>query len=248
MVVNALSWLDCDAFVHQIREAGLDPVVVGGQALNAWIDYFAESLGSQLLAVASKDLDLVGSTDDARKAAQALGLQFKPINARKAAIRLNAVLLSEDSSLRIDFLPGSPPNADNEVQEAAVSLPTKWGSVRVMHPLHCLRSRVYNVLEAHVDGEKKYDNERGLTQMRASREILECFLAELIETEKGPRKVLKIQEALFEFALSERGLRVWHAKQFDVFTPVSPRPALGEAFGTKRYPQMVEQLTAARQV
>lgn len=165
MVVIGLSWLDCDESVRQIRQAGIDPVVVGGQALNAWIDYFGESFASRLRAVTSKDLDLVGSADDARIAARALGLQFKPVNARKAAIRLNAVLLSEDNSLRIDFLPGSPPNTDSEVQEAAVSLPTNWGSVRVMHPLHCLRSRVYNVLEARIDGEKKYDNERGLAQM-----------------------------------------------------------------------------------
>lgn len=81
----------------------------------------------------------------------------------------------------------------------------------------------------------------------ASREILEAFLSELIETEKGPRKVLKIQEALFDFANSDLGLRIWHSKSFDVFTPVSARSALGEAFCTKRYPQMVEQLRTARQ-
>lgn len=247
-MVAELSWAACLESLRQISSTGIDPVVVGGQAINFWMVYFARGAPQTPALVLSKDLDLVGSADDARKAAQALGLQFKPINARKAAIRLNAVLLSEDNSLRIDFLPGSPPNKDNEVQEAAVALPTKWGSVRVMHPLHCLRSRVYNVLEAHVDGEKKYDNERGLTQMRASHEILNAFLEELVETEKGPRKVLKIQEALFEFALSDLGLRIWHAKQFDVFTPVAPRPALGESFSTKRYPQMIEQLRAARQV
>jgi hypothetical protein len=84
--------------------------------------------------------------------------------------------------------------------------------------------------------------------MRGAREILEAFLDELVETEKGPRKILKIQEVLLEFALSDLGLRIWHSRQFDVFTPVIARPELGEAFRTKRYPQMVEQLRAARRV
>ncbi len=167
MVVAELSWDTCLESLRRIGRTGIDPVVVGGQAINFWMVYFARGELEAADLILSKDLDLVGSTDDARKAARALGLQFKPINARKAAVRLNAVLLSEDDSLRIDFLPGSPPNTDSEVQEAAVSLPTKWGSVRVMHPLHCLRSRVYNVLEAHVDGEKKYDNERGLAQVQS---------------------------------------------------------------------------------
>lgn len=246
-MVSELDWQRVDDYLKTLCEAGLHPVVVGGQALNAWSDYFT-ARGRNVDPIASKDLDLVGSTGDARKAASALGLSFKPIDARKAAVRLNAVLLSEDKSLRIDFMPGSEPNADAEIQEAAVPLPTKWGSVRVMHPLHCLRSRVYNVLEAHIGGEKKYDNERGLAQMQVSREILELFLQELVATKLGPRKVLKIQEALFQFALSNLGLRIWHAKTFDVFTPAQPRPELGEAFAQKRYPQMLVQLEAARSV
>lgn len=243
--MSELDWERIDAHLRTLSEAGLHPVVVGGQALNAWSDYFS-ARGRNVDPIASKDIDLVGSTSDARKAAQVLGIRFTAISARKAAVRLNAVLLSEDKSLRIDFMPGSAPNADAEIQEAAVPLPTKWGSVRVMHPLHCLRSRVYNVLEAHIGGEKKYDNERGLAQMRASREILELFLHELVATERGPRKVLKIQEALFEFALSDLGVRIWHAKTFDVFTPARPLPELGEAFAQKRYPQMLAQLNAAR--
>jgi hypothetical protein len=62
---------------------------------------------------------------------------------------------------------------------------------------------------------------------------LEAFSDELVETERGPRKVHKIQEVFLEFALLDLGLRIWHSKQFDVFTPVIARPALGEAFRPK---------------
>lgn len=71
-MVSELQWEGVDVHLRTLSEAGLRPVVVGGQALNAWSDYFS-ARGRNVDPIASKDLDLVGSTSDARKAAQILG-------------------------------------------------------------------------------------------------------------------------------------------------------------------------------
>jgi hypothetical protein len=102
------------------------------------------------------------------------------------------------------------------------------------------------VLEIYLDGVKKYDTPHGLAQLRAAIEIQRRFVAELIQSKEGARKVLKNYETLFQFACSPLGLRIWESKDIDIFELVRPLDELPDAFREQRLPQMKERLRRLR--
>jgi hypothetical protein len=107
-----------------------------------------------------------------------------------------------------------------------------------MHPLHCLKTRVYNVLEIWHDGKRKYANDHGRAQMHAATVIFRRFARELAVQEEGPRKVLKIYESLFEFALDSTGKKLWAQERVNLIDCIEPLQELPEMFRTVRHPQM----------
>lgn len=113
----------------------------------------------------------------------------------------------------------------------------------MMHPLHCLKTRVHNVLEIWHRGQKKYANPHGRAQMRAAMVVFRQFAQELAQQVNGPRKVLKSYEGLFEFASSGAGGKLWVQERVNLIECIEPLAGLPEAFRTIRYYQMREALT-----
>jgi hypothetical protein len=249
VVERALGWTDCDHYFKRLDAAGVRPVLVGGQAINVWAHYFGiDATRPEFSPLASKDIDVLGDEALARTCAIVLNGSFRPAVPR-TTVPLSAVVLVNEpdvAPLRLDFQTDSSPNSGDIIASAAVPIPTNWGSVRVMHPLHCLQTRVHNVLDIYLDGAKKYDTPHGLAQLRASIEIMNCFIVELVQSKDGTRKVLNNYESLFHFACSALGLRIWASKGIDVFESVRPLQQLPVAFSEQRLPQMKEQLDYLR--
>lgn len=243
MVTNAprdFTWNDCETVFRELHAQGIDPIVVGGQAVNLWLDYYGADIQALAAPVASKDLDVIGDQDLAQRCSDVLHARYIPINRTKSAVPMNAIvsLGDDEHALKIDFQDGSEPNTIDELQAAAVRLPTAWGTVCVMHPLHCLKTRVHNVLEIWHKGEKKYANDHGRAQMRAAMVIFRHFAQELAGKDGGPRKVIKNYESLFEFALEGAGEKLWFKERVNLIDCIEPHQELPEMFRTVRYPQM----------
>jgi hypothetical protein len=146
VVERALSWTDCDRYFQRLHEAGVHPIVVGGQAVNLWAHYFGIDVARpEFSPLASKDIDVLGEESLAHACAVALDGSFRPVSSARTAVPFCAVVLVSEpnvSPLRLDFQTASSPNSAEAIIAAAVPLPTDWGSVHVMHPMHCLQSRV----------------------------------------------------------------------------------------------------------
>ncbi len=239
-----LTWRECDSVFADLYAAGLEPIVVGGQAVNLWVHYYSQGQMPFAVPIASKDIDVVGDAKLAAACALALQARCQKVNRVKEAVPMNAIVFvgDERDGLKIDFQDGSAPNTPQEIWDAAIPLPTTWGRVRVMHPLHCVKSRIFNVLEIRHKGELKYDNPHGNAQMRAAMQVFQHFAEELAAADRGPRKVLKLYEDLFEFAKGRLGTKLWATKRIDVFDCIQPLEHLPEGFREIRYPQMRCQL------
>jgi hypothetical protein len=241
VVSVGFTWSDCDPIFRRLYEEELRPIIVGGQAVNLWVDYYHPSLGAGRAPIASKDIDVLSEGDLAQRCARALNARYRPVNRSREATPMSAIVVlgENDDALRIDFLDCSEPNPVEHLLRDAVRLPTAWGEVSVMHPLHCMKSRIYNVMEIWQGGVKKYDTVHGLAQMKAAMDVVKLFARERLNAEGGVRKVLKIYEEIFEFGLSPLGQKLWDAKGVDVMSCVEPLPELPTEFLSKRYPQML---------
>jgi len=124
--------------------------VVGGQALNLWAERYAPGW-PDLIAYGpftSKDLDYFGYQKAARKLAVALGGRMVVPRPEDHTPNTALVIAAIDGrEIEIDFLSnvmGVRANAlERDAVELLVSLPDGGSlAVPIMHPLHCLQSRI----------------------------------------------------------------------------------------------------------
>src|SRR5690606_24843226 len=114
---------------------------------------------------ASKDIDLLGDAGTVRACARKLNVRpHIPAmdHATPEAGRLVYVLDGRECD--IDFLDRSAPNSRKEVEATAVPITRSWGTLWIMHPLACMKSRVFNVIQI----PSKYDTPHGREQLAAS--------------------------------------------------------------------------------
>jgi hypothetical protein len=110
----------------------------------------------------------------------------------------------------------------------------------VMHPVHCLQSRVYDIL---VLGE---NTEHARRQLRASVICARQFILTLADT-GHVRDALKLNERIFQFVMNNlHGRRIHSVAGVDPFDAVATSHALPEAFRVTRYPQMCSALANKR--
>lgn len=249
MSMPRLRWQDCDPVFEAIAREGLVPILVGGQAVNLWLDYYARVGGPVALGapVASKDIDVLGDLPMAQRCAAVLGGRCTPINSQKLAVPMVAILRigPEEGGVRVDFQMGSDPNDKAELEAAAIPLPTPWGTVSVMHPLHLLKSRTFNVLDAWHEGKRKYDNPHGLRQLQSAMDVFRCYVRELV-SRGDTRRVLNNFEDLFRFADGDFGTRLWARKKIDLFRCIEALAGLPDGFYEKRFPQMWKRMILRR--
>ncbi|MCA9675609.1 MAG: hypothetical protein KC464_11280 [Myxococcales bacterium] len=224
-------------------------VLVGGQALNFWANYY-EARVAELAAGApymSKDIDFLGSHDAVSECARRLGGKAKlttldDMNTPNTGI---VMFLDDDGHLRqIDFL-GSLAGIPETYYESldANILDANDATVailRVMDPISCLKSRAHNV--AYLPG---YQTEHALNQLRAAilcaREFGRDLLAE------DPFEALKCNEHVFGIARYGAGPFVYVRYGIDVLGAVVDDAGMPDAFYTERLPRVRANVERARE-
>lgn len=198
--------------------------VVGGQALNLWAERYEPKIQalSNFGPFTSKDLDYFGLGNAAEKLAEALGGEVHYPDIEDFGPSSAVVLVNLDGiEMEIDFLWNvigvEPSRLSKFAAELVVPLKGNEGSVSipVMHPLHCLQSRVANITKL---GRSDDVAQR---QLAASSYILEAYLNEMLEL--GELKEVKlVLRDLFHFLLRDpEGRKIPKLKMRDPFEIIS---------------------------
>jgi hypothetical protein len=129
--------------------------LIGGQALNLWAEYYSKAQElAEYRPYTSKDIDYFGSRAAAQKLADQLGGQVTVPDPDDHTPHTAVVKAEIDgATILIDFLGGVQGVRPKELEKGVVEilLPyTREGvsgrlSLPVMHPLHCLQSRIANL-------------------------------------------------------------------------------------------------------
>lgn len=157
--------------------------IVGGQALNLWAEryYAAYPTLAAFAPYTSKDIDYFGYQAAAKKLAKALGgkVVFPEIGDASPNSAL-VVAKIEGREVEIDFIDHvmgvMPRDLERDALELRVPLKDAEGyiDIPVMHPLHCLQSRIANCQRLG------RSDDVALRQLKAAPVVLDAFIDEML--------------------------------------------------------------------
>jgi hypothetical protein len=231
-------------------------ILIGGQALSAWVAVL-EASGYRFTSepIASGDIDFFGSQRHAKECAIRLGGTARIPTLDDSTPNSGLVsFVDDDGNPRlIDFLYEVAGLDAEDVRRTAQFVTLEVvddGSeigVWLLHPERCLESRVHNVLHL------KKDTPLGLAQARAAVRIARAFTQvvvmdqeELTERERV-RAALDLNERIFDFSKSRKGINIYLEHGIDVFEATLVDDRLPEKFLSCRYPQMRKELATKRE-
>jgi hypothetical protein len=180
--------------------------IVGGQALNIWAErYSSVAELTDFGPYTSKDIDYFGQRDAAAKLAEQIGGRLRIPTMDDATPQSAIVEATIDGhDIEIDFLTHVLGVDDAGLKKAAVNIVlqvcTAEGigilKVPIMHPFHCLQSRIANVVTLH----RKQDIAR--RQLEASPIVLREYINEML-TAGDHREATDTLERIFEYLRSD---------------------------------------------
>ena len=241
---------DVYRILASIEDLSDDLILVGGQALLVWAHRYRNTpelmeIGDEPLA--SKDIDFTGKREAAKEVARRLHGVHKPAKQFDPGINYAVVTYkdADGDEHRIDFIrvPIGIPDTLSDFLAAGLKATTQTGpkpaKFTVMHPYHVLRSRLMNL--------HRLDTHRGEHSQAQCTAAVFCqreFTRELLDSgDDGAKKARKSNERVFDYLFGDDTARlVLQGYGIDARAALLLDDKLGDAFCTKRYPKMLEQL------
>jgi len=158
-------------------------VLIGGQAVAFWIRYFR--IQPRLPAL-TEDIDYLGTKAEAKRVSSRLKIRHQLKTATLDEHTPNSAVLSVEmpgypEPVLIDYLASVVGVESDAIKESAVVVEFEGETLRVLHPLHLLQTKIWNL--------HRLENKRspeGVEQARLAIEIAAAF----IEQANMPRKAL----------------------------------------------------------
>jgi hypothetical protein len=221
-------------------------VLVGGQALAFWADYY-DALGTGYESGLTRDLDFFGTRDQARIHALALQARFPDrVTFQMATLDTpppsTAVIFVEDidgqlEPLVIDYISamaGYQYETERRMLERAPHVHVAGVPIRAMHPFDCLKSRIHNL--ALIPRKR---SELGIEQARTSIRVVRAMLKDDCAAgwDRERSTALRTAEAIIELALHRHGMEARPLYGIDVLEAI-PAEAFCDRFKDTRWPQV----------
>ncbi len=158
-------------------EADHKIILVGGQAISAWVYIYNIDLPEIKTPALTQDIDFIGNKQDAELLAVALNgsLALPSMDDHTPNIAVISYTGSGNKLLQIDFLADLLGIKDKDIQNLALEVETDDFSVYLLHPLICLQSRLENLKRLT---SKRTTN--GITQAQVAIKIVNAFFDRLL--------------------------------------------------------------------
>ncbi len=181
-------------------------LLVGGQALAFWADYFSVRRPAGLEDGVTADADFIGDSELARRLGKQLGWTtwIPPLDDATPQTGKVTRRLKNGTVKQVDFLSGVVGLTTKDLARRAVELEVPGaGVLRVIHPIDVLDSRIQNL---HALPEKR--NRAGIAQAQLAIDVARASIRREIATE-GERAGLKLLERVADIAAETAAVRVF---------------------------------------
>jgi hypothetical protein len=212
-------------------------ILVGGQALSIWANFYQVAIPTLLTANVTRDVDFIGSADTALMVKAALSnkdWKFEQITTGALSpVTAQLTLQTEHGVKEIDFLGSIVGLHTDDVRKRAVLLNLPNGSVvTVLHPLDVLASRLHNLAEIP---EKR--NDKGVAQAELAIRIAGAFLRDTI-AHRSERELFNQIERIRIIVTKDTISAICRHFALDVLSCVPIAQIRNENFKTVRWPQI----------
>ncbi len=220
--------------------------LVGGQALNFWAEmYFSNDieLHETYGPFISKDVDFIGGRDAVLECAKAWGGEARFPEPFDPSPNSGLVIIpfDEKNRLIVDFLIAVHGIENSTLKRQRLKMHYKETILFVAHPLHCLQSRVSNVIGLN------RDSVYSMNQLKTGIAVMNKRFIKLLDAGRR-RQALKEIEQLFNIAChSMLGLPLLVDYRIDLIESIPRDERLGQAFIERRLPQMRRKLNTKQE-
>ncbi len=248
-----LAFADVKPVLMRLERIADSVVVVGGQAVNFWAEFYAPRVPAieREAPFTSKDIDFCGDVRAVRICAERLAGTSRVATMDDVTPNTGVVTFVDDAGVKrtIDFLDAPLGLRAKEVHRMAIPAEILGAAgkpagppFRIMHPVQVMESRVHNAMTL-----PGYDSPAAVKQLRLSVICAREFIRDMVDTNRV-RVALTLNERVFTFCLKDRDGREVHAKHgVDPFEAVvADDDRLPARFRETRYPQMQRELALRR--
>jgi hypothetical protein len=218
-------------------------VLVGGQALSFWVDFYDIPVPITDTPYLTQDADFLALKEDARAINDILcgTLKIATMDDNTPNTATIVFMGPSGKKLMVDFLGTVVGLSPEEVRRLSVEIDINGNNLNVMHPLLCLRSRICNL---YTLASKRDRN--GLAQAKVAIEVANRYFQKRV-LEGDIRDALNGTKLIADLADSKAGKFVWDKWEIDVMQAVDPRVFPVPDFRETEWPKQLRKISDARQ-
>lgn len=239
---------DLPTFFHALQKAPQPAVLVGGQSLAFWVDYFKIQVPITDIPYLTQDADVLATKHDARiVAAELCGTLAIPTPDEHTPNTAIVTYKTPDGrTLFVDFM-GTLIGLDNEeIRKTAVEFEhPEYGLIRILHPSLVLKSRVVNLYRL----QSKRDT-NGIEQARLAVLVAKAFFENYISlglAGKNPdRYLIDRVKWLGDLAHSDAGIFVFTQWGIDVMEAAPANLITNKEFHAMHWPRLNTKICSKR--
>jgi hypothetical protein len=250
-VVAGYDWFqpsDLPKFFHALQKATQPAILVGGQSLTFWVDFFKIPVPKSNTPYLTQDADVLATKHDARIFATELhGILSIPEPGDHTPNTAIVTYKTPDGrTLFVDFMGTLIGLTNAEIRKTAVEFEhPEYGLIRILHPTLVLKSRIVNL---HRLQSKRDTN--GIEQARlavlAAKAFFENYISLGLAGTNPDRYLVDRVKWLGKLALSEAGIYVFAQWGIDVMEAAPGNLITSKKFHAEHWPRLDSRIRAKR--
>lgn len=242
-MVSGYDWFqpsDLPRFFLALQKTTQPAILVGGQSLTFWVDYFKTPVPKSDTPYLTQDADVLATKHDARIVAAELQgtLSIADMDDHTPNTAIVTYKTPDGRTLFVDFMGTLIGLKNEEVRKLAVELehPT-YGFIRILHPTLVLKSRIVNL---HRLTSKRDTN--GIEQARLAVLVAKAFFENYVSSGLAggnpDRYLLNRVTWLGKLALSDEGIFVFTHWGIDVMKAAPLEFITNKKFHAEHWPRL----------
>ena len=239
---------DLPKFFHALQKATQPAILVGGQSLTFWVDFFKIPVPKSNTPYLTQDADVLATKHDARIFATELHgtLNIPKPGDHTPNTAIVTYKTADGRTLFVDFMGTLIGLTNEEIRKTAVEFEhPEYGFIRILHPTLVLKSRIVNL---HRLQSKRDTN--GIEQARLAVLVAKAFFENYISLGLAginpDRYLVDRVKWLGKLALSDAGIYVFAQWGIDVMEAAPRNLITNKKFHAEHWPRLDLRIRAKR--
>ena len=239
---------DLPKFFHALQKATQPAILVGGQSLTFWVDFFKIPVPKSNTPYLTLDADVLATKHDARIFATELHgtLNIPEPGDHTPNTAIVTYKTPDGRTLFVDFMGTLIGLTNEEIRKTAVEFEhSEYGFIRILHPTLVLKSRIVNL---HRLQSKRDTN--GIEQARLAVLVAKAFFENYISLglagTNPDRYLIDRVKWLGKLALSDAGIYAFAQWGIDVMGAAPRNLITNKKFHAEHWPRLDSRIRAKR--